>query len=108
MNCHGRQRGALAILLGGVVGRKESRKRNHSVENGKGEEPSLPAAALDHPVATSVRTLGSAKYNNTSARRFPTTRKIVEHSTPPITTYKSPPRIPPTTTRPTPAHPTTP
>src|SRR5260370_11808759 len=89
MNSHGRQIGALAILLGGVVGRKESRKRNHSVENGKGEEPSLPAAALDHPVATSVRTLGSAKYNNTSARRFPTTRKIVEHSTPPITTYKS-------------------
>src|SRR2546425_10781423 len=93
MNFHRRQIRALAVLLGGIVGREKSRQRDDSVENGKGEEPSLPAAAPDHLAATSVRILGSAKYSNTSARKFPATRKIVEQSTPPITTYKSRARI---------------
>jgi hypothetical protein len=61
MYFHRREIGVFTVLLGGIEGRKKSRKSDNSMKNGKGEEPSLPSAALDHLAAALARILGSAQ-----------------------------------------------
>src|SRR5207245_5720023 len=88
MQPHGRQIGALTILLCRIVGRKEARENYRRMQRDKKHKPSRDCA-LYFQTPVSVRMRGSAQYRSRSARKFPLTRKSVERRTPPITTYKS-------------------
>src|SRR5437588_10374391 len=88
MEPHGRYLGILAVLLGRIVRRKETGENHERVQRDKQYEPSRDCA-LPSQAIVSVRMRGSAQYKSRSARKFPPTRKSVERTTPPITTYKS-------------------
>src|ERR1700747_1899107 len=89
MNSHGCQVRMLTILLHGIVGSKKSAACNRHVKRPQHQKPAKIPPPLHHRAPAAVRIRGSAQYISTSARKFPATRKTVEHSTPPITTYRS-------------------
>src|SRR6266567_7648198 len=93
VNSHGRQVRSLTILLQRIVWCEKPGTGYDAVKDKKGDEPSRQRTTTRHSAPASVRILGSAHKSNRSARKFPPTRKIVERRTPPMTTYKSRPRM---------------
>src|SRR5258708_25734280 len=88
VNFHRWQIGMLTILLHGIVGSKKTRAGHYRVKRAQHQKPAKNLAP--HYLTPAVaRIRGSAQYSSTSARKFPATRKTVENSTPPITTYRS-------------------
>src|SRR5260221_9470823 len=89
VNFHRWQIGMLTILLHGIVGSKKTRAGHYRVKRAQHQKPAKNLASLHYLTPAVARIRGSAQYSSTSARKFPATRKTVENSTPPITTYRS-------------------
>src|SRR5260370_16380038 len=105
MDFHRRQIRVFTVLLGRIKRREKPGASDNSMKSSNGEEPSQPSATLDHLAASPARILASPQQINTSARKFPAAKKIVEQRTPPITTSQSRARKPPRHRRPIPPHP---
>jgi hypothetical protein len=61
VNAHGREIGALTVLLDWIVRCEKSRGGNDAVERHQDDEPSREFAALRHSALAAVRIRGSAK-----------------------------------------------
>src|SRR5213083_1988848 len=83
-----RSKGHIAVLFGRRVRRQETREQNRHIQNGeqaqRGSDVSYGEAH-----AWSARSRGSAKYSRASATKFPARRSRVEHSTAPMTRWRS-------------------